>query len=239
MKSRPLKLSPNRDESQVASLFRDWISLHGKEKLRRSRAYLSHLGMTQAFHRAAKKYLSESDLWSMALTDELTGLLNRRGFLFLASQQLKLALRNGRSSIVFLSDVNGLKRINDQFGHAEGDKALIRTAHALEETFRDSDVLARFGGDEFAILALETADEGQTTIRQRIQVAIASANAVESRYRLSLSIGAASANPDEKHVLDDLLLHADEDLYEAQFRGADSPPRRMAVLRPIHMGPAE
>ena len=222
MRSRTRKFPLSGGESQVAILFKDWVSLHGKKQLRRSQNYLSHLGMTHAFRRAAKQYLSDSDLWSLALSDDLTGLLNRRGFLFLACQQLKLASRNGRSAVVFLCDVDGLKRINDQFGHAAGDEALVRTAQVLEETFRESDVLARFGGDEFAMLALETTGEGQATICRRLQEKLRNANAVESRYRLSLSLGAARANAMEVNVLNELLLRADEALYEAKLRRADT-----------------
>jgi diguanylate cyclase (GGDEF)-like protein len=239
MRSRGRKSPLKSDESQVASLFKGWVSRHTKDQLQRSQSYLNHLGMDHAFHRVAKQYLSESDLWSLALSDDLTGLLNRRGFLFLASQQLKLASRNGRDCVVFLCDVDGLKQINDRFGHAVGDEALVRTGRVLEDTFRDSDVLARVGGDEFAMLALETADEGLTTIYRRMREKLARANATESRYHLSLSLGAARATPAGAQVLDDLLLHADEDLYQAKFRRAETMPRSEATRYPVHHGPAE
>ncbi len=219
MRSRSRKSPQTGGHSQVAFLFKDWLSEHHKRQGRRQ-AYLNHFGMTHAFRRTAKQYLSDGDLWSLALSDDLTGLLNRRGFLFLASQQLKLASRNGRSSVVFLCDVDGLKGINDQFGHAVGDEALVRTARVLEETFRKSDVLARFGGDEFAVLALETRDEGEATIYGRIQEKLRKANEGETRYRLTISVGAARADGEEANALNDLLLHADEALYGSKSRGA-------------------
>ena len=97
----------------------------------------------------------QSELSSLALTDELTGLYNRRGFICLSEVQLKLARRSGCDMVLFFIDVDGLKQINDSFGHSEGDNALIRTAEVLRMTFRESDVLARIGGDEFGALAIE------------------------------------------------------------------------------------
>src|SRR2546428_3972053 len=119
MRSRPRKSPQTGVHSQVAFLLKDWLSEHDKRQ-GRCQAYLNHFGMTHAFRRTAKQYLSDGDLWSLALSDDLTGLLNRRGFLFFSSPQFKLASRNGRSSGVFLFDVHGLKGINDQFSPPVG-----------------------------------------------------------------------------------------------------------------------
>src|SRR5579885_3216035 len=108
---------------------------------------------------AVKQCLLERELRSLALTDDLTGLYNRRAFLTLASQQMKLSRRKGKSLLLFFADVDGLKRINDEFGHQAGDLAIARTAEALERSFRKSDIVARIGGDEFVALAFEASGQ--------------------------------------------------------------------------------
>jgi GGDEF domain-containing protein len=97
-------------------------------------------------------------LRSFALTDDLTGLYNRRGFLILGLQNLKLASRTGYSLLLFFVDIDQFKRVNDCLGHLEGDAFLICCAEVLKSTFRDSDIIARIGGDEFVILAQERAE---------------------------------------------------------------------------------
>ena len=104
---------------------------------------------------AVRQTLVERELRSLALTDELTSLYNRRGFWASATQQLKLAHRNTKEALIFFCDLDNLKQINDSYGHGEGDRALVRAANALAQTFRNSDILARLGGDEFAVLASE------------------------------------------------------------------------------------
>jgi GGDEF domain-containing protein len=99
--------------------------------------------LMRAVECAVKQYMLRAELSNLALTDELTRLYNRRGFLSLTERQLKLGRRSSREMLLFFMDVDGLKRINDAFGHSEGDLALTRTAEVLGKTFRDSDVLAR------------------------------------------------------------------------------------------------
>jgi diguanylate cyclase (GGDEF)-like protein len=161
---------------------------------------------------AVSKSLLEREL-SLALSDDLTDLHNRRGFMALAAHQLKLARRNGQGALLFFADVDNLKHINDRFGHPEGDRALLRAAVALSETFRDSDVLARFGGDEFAVLALEADNRNHDAILRRIADSLAKMNAVEHRYEVALSIGSARFNPLQAVPLEELIAQADEAMY--------------------------
>ena len=97
----------------------------------------------------------EEEILTLSITDQLTGLYNRRGFLSLAEQQLKLSDRNKSGMLLFFADLDLLKWINDTLGHEEGDKALIEAANVFKETFRTSDIIARLGGDEFAVLAID------------------------------------------------------------------------------------
>jgi len=157
----------------------------------------------------------EQHLREMAILDELTGLYNRRGFITLATQQLKAAHRSRRSALVLFADLNNLKRINDTLGHADGDQALIDAAHIFNRTFRESDVVARVGGDEFAILAIETDQGHLDTIRSRIEAALQLANSDRGRaFQLSLSIGAASYDPSGNNTIEELLAWADRAMYE-------------------------
>jgi diguanylate cyclase (GGDEF)-like protein len=167
---------------------------------------------------AVRQTLIERELRSLALTDDLTGLYNRRGFLASATQQLKLARRNTRESLLFFCDLDNLKEINDSYGHEEGDLALVRAADALDQTFRDSDVLARLGGDEFAVLALEASSQYQEAILDRLEANLEESSASEPRYRLSLSVGVGRFDPERPVSLRELLAQADQSMYEQKGR---------------------
>lgn len=163
---------------------------------------------------AVRQALLERELRYLALTDDLTCLFNRRGFFAAATQQLRLAQRNEHRLLLFFCDLDNLKKINDQYGHQEGDLALIRAADALEETFRASDVLARIGGDEFAVLAVQSSDLNQESIVQRLKKALKKSNAGQAKYELSLSVGVARFDPKRAISLGELMAHADEDMYK-------------------------
>jgi diguanylate cyclase (GGDEF)-like protein len=163
---------------------------------------------------AVKQALLDRELRHLALTDELTCLYNRRGFFAAAAQQLKVAGRNSQSLLLLYCDLDNLKKINDSFGHQEGDLALIHTADALEKAFRDSDILARLGGDEFVVLATEASDQTKEVLLRRLEKTLKKTNAGETRYRLTLSVGAARFDPKRAVSLGELMAQADEAMYE-------------------------
>jgi diguanylate cyclase (GGDEF)-like protein len=163
---------------------------------------------------AVKQALLDRELRYLALTDDLTCLYNRRGFFAAATQQLKLAQRNGQSLLLLFCDLDNLKKINDAYGHQEGDRALIRTADALEQSLRGSDILSRLGGDEFVALALETSNQTQEVILRRLEKNLKKSNAGESRYDLSLCVGAARFDPKRPITLGELMVQADKAMYE-------------------------
>lgn len=177
-----------------------------------------HNLLRRALQCATKQYMVQTELSNLALQDELTGLYNRRGFLALAERQVKLARRSGRSLLLFFIDVDGLKEINDVYGHGEGDAALKCTAEALETTFRDSDVIARFGGDEFAVLAIEASGQSEATIRERLTEFLNSAKRQDSDYRFSVSLGTARFDPWNQTSVRDLIAEADRAMYEQKRR---------------------
>src|SRR6266478_1056938 len=129
-------------------------------------------------------------LLQMALRDDLTGLHNRRGFIALATRHLRSACDTGQHVVMFFADVDGLKSINDRFGHGEGDRALSRAAACIKETFRKFDVTARLSGDEFVALIIEAPGRSAEAICRRLQSKLAGSNAA-SPYKLSLSVGVA------------------------------------------------
>jgi diguanylate cyclase (GGDEF)-like protein len=163
---------------------------------------------------ALKQTLLDRELRRLALTDDLTCLYNRRGFFAAAAQQLKFASRNAQGLLLLFCDLNNLKKINDSFGHREGDLALIRTADALGLAFRDSDILARLGGDEFVVLASEASSQAEEVLLRRLDKSLKKLNAGESRYQLSVSVGVARFDPKHAISLGELLAQADKAMYE-------------------------
>src|SRR5882672_948555 len=174
--------------------------------------------LKEALHRtvlcAIKQSAADTEFRSLALIDDLTLLYNRRAFYALSTQQLRVMRRKGQGLLLFFADVDHLKNINDTYGHREGDLALVRAADALERTFRDSDILARIGGDEFAVLALEASCQDQDAILRRLEAHLQKLSAEEPRYKLSLSVGAARFDPKDSVSLGDLLAKADRAMYE-------------------------
>ena len=155
------------------------------------------------------------ELRALSLVDELTGLYNRRGFLTLATQQLKLCDRTMRPALVVFADLDGMKRINDEFGHDFGDQALIETANILRHCFRYSDVVARLGGDEFVALAIDAAPDMSNTIQQRLYDKLAELNAKPGRrFELQFSLGMAPYDPSRAEMIEEVLARADGLMYE-------------------------
>ncbi len=160
-----------------------------------------------------------AQLKSLSLTDELTGLYNRRGFFTLGEHLLKMADRTKKGMFLLYADLDGLKEINDTFGHQEGDRALIEAATLLKQTYRKSDVIARLGGDEFAIIPVGFAGNDVEVIAARLQRRLDIHNSRMNRgYKLSMSIGIVFCDPDKPCSLDDLLALADELMYEQKSK---------------------
>jgi diguanylate cyclase (GGDEF)-like protein/PAS domain S-box-containing protein len=157
----------------------------------------------------------EEEIFTLSITDQLTGLYNRRGFLSLTGHLLKLSERNKSELLLFFADLDLLKYINDTLGHEEGDKALIEAANIFKENFRTSDVIARLGGDEFAVLAIGINRTSPEVFTARLQQLIDIRNNQENRkYKLSISMGCAYYDPESPCSIDDLIARADKLMYE-------------------------
>jgi diguanylate cyclase (GGDEF)-like protein len=170
--------------------------------------------LVRSIRYAVERKRAEEVIRALSLVDELTGLANRRGFFALAEQQLKVARRTKSGLFLLFSDVDGLKATNDRFGHAEGDRLIRAAAQILRATFRDSDIVARIGGDEFVVLMIQTDDKAAARFLARLDVEIERRKADEKRCPLSLSVGMTRYDPEAPVPLDELIRRADELMYE-------------------------
>lgn len=151
---------------------------------------------------------------AMSHSDPLTGIANRRGFLDTVNKILKDEKNYGKTAIAIYADMDNLKIVNDEFGHDEGDFALRTIANALSESFRDSDVVARMGGDEFAAFAIVSHEYYAEALKQRIHGILAKMNDNDKPFYVNMSIGTHEFVIQEDTNLDHILNVADEDLYK-------------------------
>jgi diguanylate cyclase (GGDEF)-like protein len=152
--------------------------------------------------------------YDASVRDELTGLYNRRGFLTFAEQQIELACSGRRELLVVFADVDDLKAINDGYGHPEGDLALKKTADVLLTVFRDTDIVARMGGDEFAVLALDCSPTGLVRINAHFDKLLRTMNDLNRLWKLSISVGTIHVDSLHPLSINDLLSEADKMMYE-------------------------
>ncbi len=165
----------------------------------------------------------QMELQRLSLVDPLTGLYNRRGFTTLAAQHLKLASRSKRGFGIFSIDVDGLKKVNDRDGHAAGDRLLAAVAGVLTSAFRGSDIVARMGGDEFAVMAMDLQKEHMILLEARLADRLRQHNAgLPPDQAAGFSTGAVYFDPAGPATLEGLLDHADRLMYEKK-RSAKPP----------------
>jgi diguanylate cyclase (GGDEF)-like protein len=162
-----------------------------------------------------------SALRALSNTDELTGLHNRRGFMTLAEQYWRQAGRTNEDFALLYIDMDGFKQINDSYGHAQGDQALLAIARLLQQTFREADILARFGGDEFAVLLTDCGGPAARAAADRLTANLNQMNAdAGAPYALSMSLGLAQFNPKEQSGIPSLLELGDAEMYANKRRAS-------------------
>jgi diguanylate cyclase (GGDEF)-like protein len=155
-----------------------------------------------------------AELEQLALTDELTGLRNRRGFLLLADQAWRLARRTHVKCRLLFIDLDGVKLVNDTQGHQVGDALLVDAARVMTGVFRETDVIGRIGGDEFAVLELMDKAGTSGNGSQRLQAAIDEFNHHAGQsYQLSMSVGVEDLPAAGSTTLETLLSEADRAMY--------------------------
>jgi diguanylate cyclase (GGDEF)-like protein len=160
----------------------------------------------------------EAEIEDLSLRDELTGLYNLRGFRLLAGQSHLLARRSMQPFSVLYVDLDGLKRVNDELGHQAGSDYLVATAAVLQQTFRETDVLARIGGDEFAVAGPFSRSAIVEAAARLEESAALHRLAAESSIALSFSVGHVTSAAVRHETLEDLLARADEAMYQEKRR---------------------
>jgi two-component system cell cycle response regulator len=188
--------------------------------------------LSRALRYAMQRHRMQSDLRNIALRDDLTGLNNRRGFIGLAEHHAQLAYRTKRSFLLAFVDLDGMKQINDTFGHQEGNRALVDAADLLRDSFRYSDILGRLGGDEFAAIVIEAGKGTMETVTRRLQQKLATYNSRPGcRYKLSFSVGIVAWNGvDERPDIGRLMSQADEAMYtQKKAKGASRKTERQML----------
>lgn len=164
-----------------------------------------------------------SELAYQAVTDELTGLYNLRGFLLFAEHELKVARRRETISALVYIDIDGLKHVNDTRGHSEGNQLLVATAGLLKQEFREYDVIARIGGDEFAVFASDINVDPET-LCMRLQACLRDMPApVSGGCKVTVSAGVSTSSPLERLQLAELMAEADQAMYREKSSKAKSP----------------
>ena len=157
---------------------------------------------------------AETEIRNLSMQDELTGLYNRRGFLVLSEQHRKSARRAGKSFSLIYGDMDGLKKINDTYGHHAGSEALRQLAEIFKQSFRASDIIARIGGDEFTILVADAISSNISIPLDRLNENLQSYNSQKLHpYNLSLSLGSICVDSDHNSSIEELLARADEIMY--------------------------
>ncbi len=175
---------------------------------------------------AMKRHHVQRRLQSLAFLDDLTGLSNRRGFLALATHHARQSGRTGAPFLVAAIDLDGLKEINDTFGHQEGNRAIVDAADVLKVSFRQCDILARLGGDEFSVLIADASAAAIGPVVGRVRRNLDACNGMPGRcYDLSFSIGMVAA--ENSMDIEHLLSHADRLMYEQKRTKKASRTQRM------------
>ncbi len=184
--------------------------------------------MWRAIHHAVARKRLEEELRRQAHTDPLTGVANRRQFLDQAAKELTRQNRYGRPVSLLMLDVDRFKAVNDTYGHAAGDTVLARLAAVCREELRESDLVGRLGGEEFAVLLPETDAPGARDVAERLRLSIAACETptAEGVIRFTVSIGVAAHRAEE--TLQNTMARADAALYDAKRAGRD----RVVVAAP-------
>ena len=182
-------------------------------------ARLDGIALARALRLGIERNRLHTALLDLALVDDLTGLYNRRGFLTLATRDLRLARRGDETLLVAFADLDDLKRVNDSAGHAVGDRALRDTAAVLKRTFRESDLVARLGGDEYAVLVRHALPGSAEILAERLKKQLREFNRRAARpYQLSISLGFATHKASTLSSVAGLLDRADRALYRDKRR---------------------
>jgi two-component system, cell cycle response regulator len=198
------------------------------------KANLDCVALARSLRYSIERHRLQNELQSLSLLDDLTGLHNRRGFFVLAGQHLRVILRKGAGMLVYL-DVDNQKSINETFGHLEGNRALIVASNLLRNSFRQSDIIARMGGDEFCVLMTDAGKDSEQQVRRRVQQRLDFTNELSSwHFRISFSMGFCPVPSVRQPSLEELLCVAlenmDQEKRTRQLAGAFAPAVKQTIV---------
>ena len=210
-----------------------WVSVSGRPVVDETGAFRGYRGITMDVTETTEAKLK---LEQMALHDALTGLANRRKFLDHFEPASARLLRYGEPLSLLAIDIDHFKRVNDAHGHPAGDEVLIAMGRILERTVRRTDLVARFGGEEFMVLLPDTSPQGASDLAEKLRQAVeAERFVVESNGRkvpltvtISVGVGAIAREAGSTTSFDDLIERADQALYAAKLAGRN----RVSVAEP-------
>lgn len=212
----PILLPFLREAGRARLVRSHLIPEHGAAAFLASASAIVLLAVLVAITRYIRRM--ERSIRNLSLRDELTGLYNLRGFRLLAEQALRQAQRSNQPFSLLFIDVDDLKQINDSLGHSAGSSLLVETAEFLKASFRESDVIGRIGGDEFAV-AGQLSHNAISEAAERLEAqAYLSRSKGSQNLPISLSIGYVTANPGSSESLDELLEKADAAMYSQKRR---------------------
>jgi len=214
-------------QASVDTVFRSGRSLHHEYQAERDQKFFIRTlspvrdsksavaAVTAISKEITDRKQMEEQLRALSLADELTGLHNRRGFFALVKQELRMANRFGKDALLFSVDMDDLKVINDTYGHQAGDQAIRGAADMIRRNFRESDIIARIGGDEFVVFMVEYVSIDPDLLARRLQDIMNVYNSQGTNpYTLSLSIGWSRYDPGNPASIDALMDEADRNMYE-------------------------
>ncbi|MCC5832848.1 MAG: GGDEF domain-containing response regulator [Chlamydiales bacterium] len=203
--------SEHADEEVIRQIIR----LGAQDYLTKEELDPAHL--QRVIYASVERNRLQQSLRALSFTDEMTGLYNRRGFFTLLEQQLLLSKRTRQGFFLFVIDLDYLKVINDTYGHPAGDRALMDVADCLQLSFRHHDIVGRIGGDEFAVIAINAAEDSFDHIKHKIHYKFQEQNERSTEpYQLGISMGAAYFSGHGEISIQDLFNKADKSLYEAK-----------------------
>lgn len=175
--------------------------------------------LIRSIYYSIERFNMVAALKQLALIDDLTGLFNRRAFMNLAEHQIKMAKRKKFNIFFVFSDLDEFKNINDNFGHSEGDIVLKEFSNVLKESFRESDIIARYAGDEFIISAIDVKQEDQDIITKRLLDNLRIKNEqLNKPYKINTSLGFVLFTPETESTLYDIIDQIDTLMYEEKKR---------------------
>ena len=194
---------------------------NGDDSIKKFDSHDDEIGlMIQAFFTMKEKLDEDyAQLEKLALTDPLTGILNRRAFFEISEQILKISLRNKTSFSILLLDIDFFKKVNDVYGHLVGDDILKYLVSTVSKEIRDSDVFARYGGEEFIVMLPDTDEDGARNLAEKMRESIELNPFACEKLSVEVTVSIGVAELRGEKLLRDVIHRADEALYMAKANG--------------------